>query len=313
MQGAYRIKVRSQRWYMPLFLWVLNVAVVQAFIIYRLSTAHSTHPLTHLQFRKQLVVELIGDFTERAPQVGRVKVPPPASLLCSAHSPSPGFFVNSKGKANSRRACVVCGKETSRKCDGCQVPLCVAVRDDKEPGGYRDCFGKYRKRHEKESMPRLTAPMLAREAALAGEARTWRGKALELEQEMCRLRESLSRVRVDLDEARIAAPGREREPREPSEGGDSDWDDVVNNEDEPRFPALPVSPPRSTETAAARPAHQPGSPVPGRLVLMHRSTPPQPPAASRRRRIGAWQGPPSFASGRSFIDILSDVAADENP
>lgn len=304
---------------MPLFLWLLNTAVVQAYILYKQSEAYKTHPLSHLEFRKQLVLELIGDFSERKQSAhqrgGRTALPPPASLVASAHCPCPGGYVSNSGKINAGRACVVCGKESTRKCESCDVPLCVAVKDDGSEKGYRDCFAAFHKRLENENMPRLKAPILAREAALAGQVRTLQGRVAEQDLELDRLRTTLSRVRSELHD-RPAAPHTDGQSQpagnsphtegESQPAGNSEGGMEASGQE---FPALPLGDAPSSPQAAAPRTH-PRSPVPGRPILTHRSTPPAPPAP-RRRRVMPWRGPAGVVDGPSFLDVLSSVATDD--
>ena len=276
--------------------------MVQAFILYKQSRASKIHPLTHLEFRKQLVVELIGDFTERV-KVGRVVPPPPASLLASRHLPRPAKWVNPQtGQAQPAKSCEVCLIKTSRECACCRVPLCIAVKDDSAPSGCRDCYAVYHKQIEASEIPKLSAPWVAREGALTGQVRTLEGKVHELEDENYRLRGALMAARRQLQEQRA-------EPE--MEGGAGDQQDgqrtevTVNGQNgpAPMSPGPPASPQTVSPVKGPR-----GSPLPGR-ILAHRSTPPPAPP-SRRRRLGLWRGPPGIecAEETSFLDILSASA-----
>ena len=310
LQGSYRPKIRSNRWYLPLFLWVINTAVVQAYILYKKSRAFKIHPLTHLDFRKQLVVELLGDFSERV-RGGRVVPPPPASLLASRHLPRPAAWVNAAtGQRQVTKACEVCASKTTKECDACGVPLCIAMKDDAQPGGCRDCYAVWHKQLEAKEIPKQSAPWVAREGALTGQVRTLEGKVIELEDENCRLKGALLA-------AQRALMGSRRQPLEPAQGGDEGAgaqasDTGLTVIGQPGSP--PTSPSRPAPPSTTSPVHRPrGSPLPGRIVAIvpHRSTPPPPPPA-RRRRTGLWRGPPGVACAEdvSFLDILSAAATD---
>ena len=263
------------------------------------------HPLTHLQFRKQLVVELIGSFTERV-RGGRVKPPPPSSLMASEHQPCPGEWVNAKGKPKPQVACEVCGNLTSRKCKACDVPLCLCPKDADEIAGYRACYEVYHKRLENNEIPKLTAPWVAREGALTGQVRTLMGRVGALEDENAELRGALLQAQRELlQRAQPAHEGVVGGGRE-----DQAIDLVVVGQ----IPAAPMSPGPPASDLTLSPVTNPRrSPVPGRAVA-HRSTPPAAPP-SRRRRVGLWRGPPGVAcadsaENTSFLDILSAAATD---
>jgi len=53
--GCYRISIRSKKWWWPLFNYMLNVSVQNAFYLYKRSSAYSQHRLDLLSFRREIV------------------------------------------------------------------------------------------------------------------------------------------------------------------------------------------------------------------------------------------------------------------
>lgn len=52
--GAYRITIRSRKWWWPLFSYLLQVAMQNAWLLYRLTDAAQHRPLSNLDFRRDV-------------------------------------------------------------------------------------------------------------------------------------------------------------------------------------------------------------------------------------------------------------------
>jgi len=113
----------SQRWYLRLFWFLLDVAIDNAFILesFRPDRTPAPRRRTHKDFREELATELLSKFSSRK-HSGRQVQDAPARLV-QRH------FPKHLGTADSQ--CVVCRKEHTRKrtrygCEDCgNVPLCV--------------------------------------------------------------------------------------------------------------------------------------------------------------------------------------------
>jgi DNA excision repair protein ERCC-6 len=52
--GAYRISIRSRKWWLPLFAYLLDVAMQNAWLIYRLMEVMNHQPMDQLEFRRSV-------------------------------------------------------------------------------------------------------------------------------------------------------------------------------------------------------------------------------------------------------------------
>ena len=62
---AYETHRATQRTWWPLFYWLIDIACINAYRLYRLSVVKGRRPLTHLQFRIELYCKLLG-YSEKA-------------------------------------------------------------------------------------------------------------------------------------------------------------------------------------------------------------------------------------------------------
>ena len=125
----YGVSRSSKKWWKFIFHFVLNVCLVNCFILYDLtnhppSTAHGNRQLT---FRRNLVRQLIGTFTPRK-RTGRKR----SSLIGTA---LPNLFHTLQKVSGCAKVCALCtekkkkapsgrGKQTTYKCKQCGLPLC---------------------------------------------------------------------------------------------------------------------------------------------------------------------------------------------
>jgi hypothetical protein len=125
----YGIGRASKTWWKYVFHFVLNVAIVNSFILYDLTNrpVQISHGNRQLQYRINLVTQLIGDFTSRK-RVGRKRslpcgTPLPKTLHClekiSGRVKTCAECMVKKRKTPSGR-----GIQTAYKCRQCDLPLC---------------------------------------------------------------------------------------------------------------------------------------------------------------------------------------------
>lgn len=118
---------RSIKWWHRLFYWLLDVAIVNAFILKKIKM---NTKLDQLSFRLRLAQQLIDGFSNRKRKVtaysackkGAVGVPDDVRLSNVGH--------HLPMKTSTRRRCRVCSstkKETRTiyTCKSCSVPLCI--------------------------------------------------------------------------------------------------------------------------------------------------------------------------------------------
>nr|XP_022290940.1 piggyBac transposable element-derived protein 4-like [Crassostrea virginica] len=139
MVENYKLNIKTLKWWKKLFFHLINVAIVNSYIIYKECTTRST-PMVQRHFRRRLVEELLeySGQTNVAP-VGR-PAPKVLERLTGRH------FVDKfiEGGKTLHRQCIVCGPAerkmcdavrpgekrrfghmTSYKCKQCNVPLCI--------------------------------------------------------------------------------------------------------------------------------------------------------------------------------------------
>ena len=64
--GCYGFTRRSYKWWKKLFFWLLEVAVVNSYILYSLDKKESGEKLqTHLSYRRNLITQLVGNVRNR--------------------------------------------------------------------------------------------------------------------------------------------------------------------------------------------------------------------------------------------------------
>ena len=103
LMSYYSFLHKSVKWWRKVFFWILEVAVVNAYIIYKeLALKQGDKPLSHIAFRRQLIASLsepIGcGVTPRA------RTGPRTSANVERLHPVPHF----PQKSTKRRDCVIC-------------------------------------------------------------------------------------------------------------------------------------------------------------------------------------------------------------
>lgn len=112
---------RTRVWYKKFFRRLLNVSVLNAYILFKASQPD----YSHRKFRKVLVTQILARHTV---------IKPPRPIAMVNHDPAQYAVVqDSRQRAERiRRVCALCKKKTHTYCTGCNVTLCTYT-----------CFGPY--------------------------------------------------------------------------------------------------------------------------------------------------------------------------
>lgn len=123
----YGFTHRTLKWWRRAFFHLLDVAVVNSYILYQLS--HQSKHLTHEQYRIALAKELLCTSTSGVAHGRQPAQLPPSSRLHERHFPA---RTDETSGTPSQWHCVVCSnkkgrgrKTTTYKCKQCNVPMCV--------------------------------------------------------------------------------------------------------------------------------------------------------------------------------------------
>lgn len=132
----YGFPHRTLKWWKRALFHLLDMAVVNAYVLYTVSTSASLKKLTHEQFRveiaKQLLLQSSVDVSEDVPVThGRLHRPqPPQSRLTERHFPD--HLPCTKSGKRGQTECTVCSKKkgrgrktTSYMCKECKLPMCI--------------------------------------------------------------------------------------------------------------------------------------------------------------------------------------------
>lgn len=136
LMQTYSIGWRSKRWWLKIFYYYIDAAIVNSYIMYKHNlkqTCPKTKPMSHLQFRSLLATELINNYSSR-------QRPGPSAHGTSVRKQgrADGRVMNIERKmpgkhlpvTSTRRRCAWCStkrsqKRTSVQCKECKVGLCI--------------------------------------------------------------------------------------------------------------------------------------------------------------------------------------------
>lgn len=125
----YGFPHRTVKWWKRAFYHLVDLAIVQAYTLYRQSSQAGRH-LSHQQFRIQLAKELLHSAGEVAMSQVSPHSHPPIAWLTERHFPD-RTELNANGKF-LQPDCVVCSrkrgsprKTTSYICKQCDLPMCI--------------------------------------------------------------------------------------------------------------------------------------------------------------------------------------------
>lgn len=138
--GTYCFMRKSHKWWRKLFFWGLEVSVINSYLLYREhQKKHNIKKLTHLQYVRRLVGQLVGDFRDAEP-----KNP---STCETAERLNGLLHIIRRDDAGRSKDCVVCsnrkvkhGRRESRYyCATCTAKPALHIGD---------CFERYHKMPE---------------------------------------------------------------------------------------------------------------------------------------------------------------------
>lgn len=129
----YAIGRRSTKWWHRIFYYLIDLAIVNTYFLWRLQHPESDH----LNFRLILARQLIGGYTSRKP---RGRPPNFVKIAIPEHIRLANVGVHLPIKNENNRRCKMCSSKsienrTRFTCSFCKVPLCITVS--------RDCFFKF--------------------------------------------------------------------------------------------------------------------------------------------------------------------------
>jgi hypothetical protein len=150
LRGDYKTQRRTRRWYIAMFYWALDTAIVNAFLLHTLTVAESddSHPArstTHMYFRAQLVDGLLARAALEREKEAAAALASAAAVRGhglgvtrplkkrkeAARPPHLPTFVHVEPGVDPRGFCETCGARCTAKCEGCGGVFfcCLAVRN----------------------------------------------------------------------------------------------------------------------------------------------------------------------------------------
>lgn len=124
--GRYRIGIRSKKWWWNLFTWLIDVSIQNAWILHK----KSGHPITQLQFRREIVNTYLKKYGTASKGAGR----PSCSLSSKQGSRISDEIRYDRNDHllvyipdNKRRRCAMelCTTSSRTMCKKCDVGLCL--------------------------------------------------------------------------------------------------------------------------------------------------------------------------------------------
>lgn len=120
--NKYRIGVRTKKWWWPLFAYIPDMVVQNAWILYRMTPRHQNQPLDLLDFRRQIVQVYFMRFSQRD-TIGR-----PLGRVRALHQRVPDAVRRDRldhfiRPIVTQRRCAHCGRKSTRICQKCNVGL----------------------------------------------------------------------------------------------------------------------------------------------------------------------------------------------
>ena len=121
----YRITIRSKKWWWdwPLFAYLLDVAMQNSWLLYRLTEAAKHHPLDQLDFRREICNLYYQRYVMERPSIARslgrpkqlaLRVPDEIRTVHTDH------YIQAIA---SKRRCALWGMKVRKSCRKCNVGL----------------------------------------------------------------------------------------------------------------------------------------------------------------------------------------------
>lgn len=124
--GRYRIGVRSKKWWWPLFSWLIDVSIQNAWVLYK----KSGKSVTQLQFRREIVNTYLSKYGTASKGAGR-----PSSSLTSSQGNRVSdairydridhLLVYIPDQKRRRCAMELCNTSARTMCRKCNIGLCL--------------------------------------------------------------------------------------------------------------------------------------------------------------------------------------------
>jgi hypothetical protein len=138
-RGRYSISRRSRRWWLRIFYFVVDCAIVNAFVLFK--SVHPELPITMLQFREQLFLQLVAGYSSRKRRTALVggayvrrrrkhEALPHKKLGVPDEIRLRSVGVHWPEKSGTFRRCRLCSTRQNNKrsriiCSTCGVALCI--------------------------------------------------------------------------------------------------------------------------------------------------------------------------------------------
>lgn len=104
MSASYNFNRKSLKWWRKMFFWLTEVATVNSFILFNMNRKkHNLPPISHLQFRENLLKQLVGNVRNKTQHRGR----PSSSDKIERLNHVNHHFMG-KAEEGKRRDCAVC-------------------------------------------------------------------------------------------------------------------------------------------------------------------------------------------------------------
>lgn len=134
--GSYSFARRSTKWWRKLFFWLLEVALVNSYILWSMDREEKNLPKkSHLYYRKQIIEQLVGDVQNtEASKKGRKSSSDNAERLLGKH-----FMARTAGR--KPKDCILCSDRKTHGRRKQTVYYCKTCT--RKPGLCFDCFERY--------------------------------------------------------------------------------------------------------------------------------------------------------------------------
>ena len=121
--AAYRISVRTRKWWWSLFAYLPDVSMQNAWFLYRLTASSDVLPMDQLQFRRTICNLYYKRYMSYRPAIGRpMGRPQPLATRVPEDVRHDGKDHAIESSPTQRR-CAVCGLKVKRQCLKCNVGL----------------------------------------------------------------------------------------------------------------------------------------------------------------------------------------------
>ena len=134
MMSYYSFLHKSVKWWRKVFFWMLDMVVVNSYIIHKQTQNETKKYITHLEFRRELIQSLIEDI--HAPRFS-----PASEASLERSSPTTHLLT----KRSKRRDCHVCSDRSEKGERHLTLYVCATCTDN-PPLCPNQCFSIYHTR-----------------------------------------------------------------------------------------------------------------------------------------------------------------------